>query len=81
MNGSVFHRSLCAFKQFQPGGCFLGQGETTNMGHQAGVELLEALQQELTPGVPPVPMLPSDSALPTIQLAIAATRQKEKVMK
>lgn len=48
-------------------------GGATNMGHQAGVELLEALQQELTPSVPLVSMLPPDSALPTTQLAITAT--------
>ncbi|KAG0555828.1 hypothetical protein M758_11G005300 [Ceratodon purpureus] len=44
----------------------------TAAGRQAGLELLEALHQELASAVPPVSMLPLDSAVPTT-LAITAT--------
>jgi len=54
-------------------GVVLEQGGAAYTGHQAGVELLEALQQELAPAVPPVSTLPPDSALPTTGLAITAT--------
>ena len=55
------------FLYLQQGNCI----EQGNAGRQPGLELLDALHQELASAVPPASMLPRDSSAPTT-LAITA---------